>query len=154
MLAKLVCVCVHACVLTTCVCHVRRLLTPLLRPPLQLLSSPPVISAVCGNGLCESPHTPIGESCGSCPLDCGPCQSSDTAFQCVEERTIALTFDDGPGEGVAEEAVRVCVLVLQAVCFLMLGCSKREQEITCLPLRLNLVVQGRVSKHRTSETCL
>lgn len=49
----------------------------------------------CGNGLCEA-----GEVCGECLLDCGPChdRALESVRRCVDERTIALTFDDGPTE--------------------------------------------------------
>lgn len=35
------------------------------------LPSAGLASPVCGNGVCETGQT---ESCGTCPLDCGPCQ--------------------------------------------------------------------------------
>jgi hypothetical protein len=54
------------------------------------------IANVCGNGVCDSPWMLDGESCGNCPLDCGPCQAREVASQCVESGVIALTIDDGP----------------------------------------------------------
>ncbi len=36
------------------------------------------------------------QSCANCPDDCGPCQAASQVFGCVESRTIAFSFNDGP----------------------------------------------------------
>lgn len=57
---------------------------------------PPSLNTVCGNGVCEIPYLPVGETCGNCPADCGPCQPVEDASGCVEQGVFALTIDDGP----------------------------------------------------------
>ena len=48
-----------------------------------------VALAQCGDGYC-------GETCSTCPQDCGPCQPFGLVHQCRDPHTFALTFDDGP----------------------------------------------------------
>jgi peptidoglycan/xylan/chitin deacetylase (PgdA/CDA1 family) len=51
---------------------------------------------VCGNGQCENAWLDAGESCGNCPMDCGPCQPINSFSTCAAQQQVALTFDDGP----------------------------------------------------------
>ncbi len=36
------------------------------------------------------------QTCGTCPVDCGPCQASSLVTNCVEESKYVLNFDGGP----------------------------------------------------------
>jgi hypothetical protein len=52
---------------------------------------------VCGDGMCAGVVEEGGETCGSCPKDCGPCQLDVGIIrECVDPTSYALTFDDGP----------------------------------------------------------
>ena len=53
-------------------------------------------ATLCGNGVCELTHLAIGETCGNCPADCGPCQTVDDVSSCLEQGVFSLTIDDGP----------------------------------------------------------
>jgi hypothetical protein len=66
--------------------------------PAATASSPggPPPPTVCGNRLCENPHLGLGETCGTCPVDCGPCQVVQDVTQCKEALKWALTIGDGP----------------------------------------------------------
>jgi hypothetical protein len=55
---------------------------------------------VCGDGVCKGASETVGETCGTCPEDCGPCVSSTLAAtaamvtsQCVDPTAYALAFD-------------------------------------------------------------
>ena len=51
----------------------------------------------CGNGNCEGVLEEGGETCGTCPLDCGPCTPEKGIIRaCVDPKAYAITFDDGP----------------------------------------------------------
>lgn len=64
-------------------------------------------ATTCGNNVCESPWLPTGENCGNCPVDCGPCQETADAVDCVEDGKIALTYDDGPSAGVTDNLLTI-----------------------------------------------
>ncbi|KAJ1501250.1 hypothetical protein HMI55_001563 [Coelomomyces lativittatus] len=49
----------------------------------------------CGDGVC---NTALGESCGTCPEDCGACKFTSQLRSCVNKNHASLTFDDGPSE--------------------------------------------------------
>jgi Polysaccharide deacetylase len=52
--------------------------------------------SVCGDGHCDQTYQGFGETCGNCPVDCGPCQRADDADECVEPLQYVLAFNDGP----------------------------------------------------------
>jgi peptidoglycan/xylan/chitin deacetylase (PgdA/CDA1 family) len=68
---------------------------PSPRPP---PSYNPVVAkwSVCGNGVCEGTSTPTGETCGTCPVDCGPCQPLEDVTNCTAPLKYAMAFDGGP----------------------------------------------------------
>ena len=40
----------------------------------------------------------VWQTCGNCPADCGPCQSTADVLGCQESNKYAMTFDDGPSQ--------------------------------------------------------
>ncbi len=46
--------------------------------------------------MCDNPADDLGESCGTCPADCGPCQPFGDIRTCTANNKWALTIDDGP----------------------------------------------------------
>ena len=50
----------------------------------------------CGDGMCDATYLRVGETCGNCPEDCGPCQIVPDAATCVVPGEYSLSFDDGP----------------------------------------------------------
>ncbi|KAJ3353440.1 Carbohydrate esterase 4 protein [Allomyces javanicus] len=58
----------------------------------------------CGDGVCAILS---GETCGTCPADCGACAYGAVPIQrCVQNNMFALTFDDGPSYS-TEQAVQI-----------------------------------------------
>jgi hypothetical protein len=49
----------------------------------------------CGDKQC---NIPLGETCATCPEDCGTCVRNTPITHCVKRNDFALTFDDGPSE--------------------------------------------------------
>ncbi|KAI9187947.1 hypothetical protein H9P43_002338 [Blastocladiella emersonii ATCC 22665] len=56
-------------------------------------------AAECGDGICNIAQ---GETCGSCPNDCGACQAGGPRTKCVNRNQYAFSFDDGPSAYTAE----------------------------------------------------
>lgn len=59
-------------------------------------SPPPPVNYFCGDGVCSAAYLRLGETCGNCPQDCGPCQPLADATACVEDRVVAMGFSAGP----------------------------------------------------------
>jgi hypothetical protein len=55
-------------------------------------------ATTCGDGKCELPFMPIGETCGNCPADCGPCQDAAPVRVLVELVVGELAVGHYPGE--------------------------------------------------------
>ena len=91
---------------------------------------------VCGDGLCAGADQPGGETCGTCPTDCGPCTSgrypatvADVRSACVAPDAFALTFD-----AVDNRCGIVCrTLKTGAVAFIELSPSPALLIASCHP---------------------
>lgn len=49
----------------------------------------------CGDGHCDAWLGRLAETCGSCPDDCGPCQSSNPIVSCLEPGVAVFSFFGG-----------------------------------------------------------
>ena len=77
------------------------------------------IPFVCGNDACEGTHLPYGETCGNCPVDCGPCQIMDDLSTCVDNDAFSITIDDGPTNYTAHLLALLDVLGVKASFFII-----------------------------------
>ena len=79
--------------------------------------------AVCGDGVC------LGETCGTCPQDCGPCPSPGVTVECVNPQHYALTFDDGPS-GVTDDLLDTLTSEGVVASFFVIGNQVEARKAT------------------------
>lgn len=60
-------------------------------------------SSSCGDGIC---NVFGGETCQSCPKDCGACRFQEVIRSCKNANQIAITFDDGPTASVTANLLK------------------------------------------------
>lgn len=68
----------------------------------------------CGDGIC---NTALGESCGNCKQDCGPCRFSVGLRSCFNKSHATLTFDDGPSPVTSNLLLKLKELKVNATFF-------------------------------------
>ncbi|KAI9168370.1 hypothetical protein H9P43_007742 [Blastocladiella emersonii ATCC 22665] len=70
--------------------------------------------ARCGDGICDVRN---GETCASCPADCGGCTQGSPLRRCRARNVFALTIDDGPTSFTADTVRSLNALGVKATFF-------------------------------------
>ena len=82
----------------------------------------------CGDGVCENAHAANGETCGNCPLDCGPCQPLADVYECKDYGKYVLTFDGGPQHASTTAIMNTLVSESLPAAFFVVGMNANENS--------------------------